>query len=77
VTVIHFLIVTYTYWLIKTKIDTQSNQLEKTQGNYTSIVSELAVLKSKFAGENGARKHRKNTLHVISVAPNNRYIDDL
>lgn len=41
-------------------IDTQSKQLEKAQGDYTSIVSEHAVLKSRLARNNTARKTNKN-----------------
>ena len=40
-------------------IDTQSKQLEKAQCDYTSIVSELAVLKSKLVGGNTTTKTNK------------------
>jgi chromosome segregation ATPase len=45
-------------------IDTQSKLLEKAQSDYTSIVSELAVLTSTFAGVSGARKINKKLVIV-------------
>ena len=40
-------------------IDSQNKQLEKARNDYTLVVSELAVLKSRLAEENTARKSGK------------------
>lgn len=45
-------------------INTQSKQLEKAQSDYTLVVSEFAVLKSKLAEEKTRRSSKKQTVLV-------------
>jgi hypothetical protein len=46
-------------------VDSQSKQLEKLQSDYTSVVSELAVMKSKLEGEDITRKAVKKRLTSV------------